>query len=165
MLSLQDRTAGRGNANRIVAAAASASGLVLLVYPIHPISRHAHINALECRELSEVVWWSDFYLEQGLKVLLHCRHGHHRTGVAIYLLLRSIFEEPAQCLSLMKAMRPVMHKEILRRTHHGHLFSKAETIFRKPQISCRSELHEAMEFNRAVVQVVAVASATMFDME
>ena len=140
VVSLQERSAGRGNANRIVAAAASASGLMLLVYPIHPICRHAHINALECKELSEVVWWSDFYLEQGLKVLLHCRHGHHRTGVAIYLLLRSILEEPAQCLSLMKAMRPAMHKEILRRTHHRHLFGWAEAIFASPEfragVSC-----------------------------
>ncbi len=108
--------------------------------PIHPICRHAHINALECKELSEVVWWSDFDPEQGLKVLLHCRHGHHRTGVAIYLLLRSILEEPAQCLSLMKAMRPVMHKDILRRTHHRHLFSSAETIVASPEfragVSC-----------------------------
>ena len=140
VLSLQERSAGRGNANRIVAAAASASGLVLLVYPIHPSSRHAHINTLECKELSEVVWWTDFYLEQGLKVLLHCRHGHHRTGVAIYLLLRSILEEPAQCLSLMKAMRPAMHTEISRRTQHGHLFSKAEPIFASPEfragVSC-----------------------------
>ena len=66
-------------------------------------------------------------------MVLHCRHGHHRTGVAIYLLQRSILEEPAQCLSLMKAMRPVMHKEILRRTHHGHLFSKAETMCACPE--------------------------------
>ena len=47
VLSLHDRSAGRGNANRIiVAAAASASGLVHRVYPIvNPISRQAHINA------------------------------------------------------------------------------------------------------------------------
>ena len=100
---------------------------------IHPSSRHAHINTLECKELSEVVWWTDFYLEQGLKVLLHCRHGHHRTGVAIYLLLRSILEEPAQCLSLMKEMRPVMHKEILRKTRNRHLIRKAETVFASPE--------------------------------
>ncbi len=142
VLSLHDRSAGRGNANRIiVAAAASASGLVHRVYPIvNPISRHAHINALECKELSEVVWWSDFYLEQRLKVLLHCRHGHHRTGVAIYLLLRSILEEPAQCLSLMQEMRPAMHTAILRQTRNRHLFSKAETIFASPEfragVSC-----------------------------
>ena len=79
------------------------------------------------------MWWSDFYLEQGLKVLLHCRHGHHRTGVAIYLRLRSILEEPAQCLSLMKEMRPVMHAEILLRTRNRHLFSKAETILASPE--------------------------------
>ncbi len=86
------------------------------------------------------MWWSDFYLEQGLKVLLHCRHGHHRTGVAMFLLLRSILEEPAQCLSLMKEMRPVMHTEIVLKTKCRHLVAKAETIFASPEfragVSC-----------------------------
>ena len=136
VLSLQERSAGRGSANRTVAAAASASGLVLIVYPIHPSSRHAHINTLECKELSEVVWWTDFYLEQGLKVLLHCRHGHHRTGVAIYSVLRSMVEEPAHFLSMMREMRPAMHTEIVLKTNCRHLVAKAEAIFCKPRISC-----------------------------
>ena len=105
------------------------------VHPLHPICRNVKTSALERSELSE-----DFYLEQGLKVLLHCRHGHHRTGVAIYLLLRSILEEPAQCLSLMRAMRPAMHAEILRRTH----LQQSRDHCCKPRVSCRSELHEAM---------------------
>ena len=79
------------------------------------------------------MWWTDFYLGQGLKVVLHCRHGQHRTGVAIYLVLRSMAEEPAQCLSLMKAMRPIMHKEILLKTKYRHLIDTAETNFVSPR--------------------------------
>ena len=99
---------------------------------IHPISRHAHISARECKELSEVVWLSGLYLEQGLKVLLHCRHGHHRTGVAIYLVLRSMVEEPAQCLSMMKEMRPVMHTGLLRKTASRPSSAKPRPFLKDP---------------------------------
>ena len=84
VVSLQDRTAGHGYANRIVAAVASASGLVHRVFPLRPICTSVNISAIERRELLDVVWWSEYYLTQCLKVLLHCRHGQHRTGVAIY---------------------------------------------------------------------------------
>ncbi len=88
-----------------------------------------------------------FYLEQGLKVLLHCRHGHHRTGVAIYLAPRPMVEEPAQCLSMLKEMRPTMHKEIVPKTKHRHLVVKAETISASPVfragVSCMTCVVEA----------------------
>ena len=140
MISLQDRSAGHGKANRIVAAAASASGLLHQVFPIRPICRNVKISAIERRALLDVVWWGQHHLAHGLKVVLHCRHGQHRTGVAIYLLLRSIFDDPVQCLSMMKEMRPVMRAELLRKTASRHLFHKAETIFESPEfragVSC-----------------------------
>ena len=105
-----------------------------------------------------------YYLEQGLKVLLHCRHGHHRTGVAIYLLLRSTLANSAQCLSLMKEMRPEMHDQIVLHTRKRHLLAKAETIFASPKF--RAGLRNLKRwYQRAVVRVVAAASATMFAME
>ena len=89
------------------------------------------ISASDC-----VVWWSGFWLEPGCRVVLHCRHGHHRTGVAIYVLLRSILEMSAQCLFLMKEMRPEMLDQIVPHTRKRHLFAKAETIFASPK--CRA---------------------------
>ncbi len=128
-MSLQDRGAGHGPAHRIVAAVASASGLLHHVFPIRPICRNVQISAIERRALLDVAWWGQHYMAHGLRVVLHCRHGQHRTGVAIYLLLRSIFDDPVQCLSMMKEMRPVMHTELLLQTARRHLFTKAETIF------------------------------------
>jgi hypothetical protein len=98
------------------------------VYPIHPIY-HGFINASYCEELARVVWWSDLWLVQGR---LHCRHEHHRTDVAFLLLLRWILEKPAQCLSLMKGMRPEMHDQIVLHTRKRHLLAKAETILQAP---------------------------------
>ena len=130
VISLQDRSAGHGKANRIVAAAASASVLLHQVFPIQPICR----AVIERSALLDVVWWGQHHLAHGLKVLLHGRHGQHRTGVAIYLLLRSIFDDPVQCLSMMKEMRPIMHAELLRKTANRYLFHKAETIFESPEV-------------------------------
>ncbi len=87
---------------------------------------------MERRGLQDVVWGGEYWLEHGCKVVLHCRHGQHRTGVAIYLVLRSMAEEPSQCLSLMKEMRPCMHTEILRKTKYRNLIGKAENIFTAP---------------------------------
>ena len=133
VVSLQDRRAGHGKANRIVAAAASANGLVHHVFPLQPICRTLKINYIERCALLDVVWWADYHLAHGYKVVVHCRHGQHRTGVAIYLLLRSIVDDPVQCLSMMKEMRPIMHAELLRKTANRYLFHKAEAIFESPE--------------------------------
>ena len=90
------------------------------------------INDSDCEESARVVWRSEFLLERGCRVVLHCRHGHHRTGVAIYLLLHSILENSAQCLSLVKEMRPEMRDQIVLHTREGHLLTKAETNFASP---------------------------------
>jgi hypothetical protein len=73
-----------------------------------------------------VVWWSDYWLMRGCRVLLYCKHGFRRTGVAIYLLLRSILETPTECVSLMKKMLPDMH---FRGCELRKLLEKADAIF------------------------------------
>ena len=80
------------------------------------------------------MWWADYHLAHGYKVVVHCRHGQHRTAVAISLLLRSIFDDPVQCLSMMKEMRPIMHAELLRETANRYLFHRAG------RVSCRSDI-------------------------
>ena len=83
----------------------------------------------DCDGLLRAVWWIDFYLEGRCKVVVHCGHGLHRTGMAIYLLLRSILPTSAQCLSVMQQMRPEMYDEIVLWTYKRHLVTKADTIF------------------------------------
>jgi protein-tyrosine phosphatase len=74
--------------------------------------------------LARFALFAESNLDQGNSVVVHCRHGLHRTGLAIYLLLRLIMGEPEECLSMMEEMRPTMHKEFV----HRQLHSKAETI-------------------------------------
>jgi hypothetical protein len=113
VLSLQERSAGTGIADRIVSAAAFEMLYQHLVIPIGPICNNTVISERDLRRLICVVWWSDLWLAHGRRVLLYCKHGCCRTGVAIYLLLRSIWETPTECLSLMKKMRPDMHLQIV----------------------------------------------------
>ena len=110
-------------------AAASASALKdYLVCAVNPICRGDY-SAEDCQQLARFVVFADSHLKQGNRVVVHCRQGQHRTGVAIYLLLRLIVGAPEECLSMMEKMRPVMHEELLRITRHRHLYSKAESIF------------------------------------
>jgi hypothetical protein len=116
--------AGCGIAHGIVEADASAGALKnFLVLPVYPIGR-GDCSAEDCKQLARFVVFAESNLEQGNSVVVHCRQGLHRTGVAIYLLLRLIIGEPEECLSMMEKMRPKMHEEFV----HRHLHSKAETI-------------------------------------
>ena len=87
----------------------------------------ADYSADDCQQLARFVVFAESHLKQGNRVVMHCRQGQHRTGVAIYLLLRLIVGAPEECLSMMEKMRPVMHEELLRITRHRHLYSTAES--------------------------------------
>ncbi len=131
--SLQSCTAGRGKAHGIAEAAVLAGTLKgNIVCTLNSRCRRDY-SAEDCQQLARFVAFTDLHLRQGHRVVVHCRQGQHRTGVAIYLVLRSMAEEPAQCLSLMKEMRPAMHKELLLKTKYRHLIDKAETIFESPE--------------------------------
>ena len=128
MASLHSCRAGGGIAHGIIDAAASASALKdYLVCAVNPICRGDY-TAEDCQQLARFVVFADSHLKQGNRVVVHCRQGQHRTGVAIYLLLRLIVGAPEECLSMMEKMRPVMHEELLRITRHRHLYSTAESI-------------------------------------
>ena len=101
---------------------------VLGEFPVHPICTR-DCTAQDCKQMGNFVAWADGCISQGHKVVVHCRHGQHRTGVAIYLLLRHIIGEPSECFTIMQNMRPVMLSELRRVTMHRHLWDKAEIIF------------------------------------
>ena len=115
---------------------------------IHPISRHAHINAPECKELSEVVWWSDFLSgarPQGA-VALQTRTPPHGRGdlVAVAFDLGGA----SAVLVLDEGDAPsYAHRDLAPNTSQAPL-RLGRGHFRKPRVSCRSELHAAMECNR-----------------
>ena len=83
-----------GNVRTVAEAAVIASELKdFLVCPILPICTGGH-TAADCEQFGRFVVFADFHLAQGNRVAVHCGHGLHRTGVAIYLLLRSIVGAP-----------------------------------------------------------------------
>ncbi len=100
------------------------------VCPVRPI-RNRDCSDEDCTQLARAVVFIDAHLQRGHKVVVHCRHGQRRTGVAIYVLLRLIEETQADSLSMMKTMRLKMHEELLRVRlgRHSDLFDRAERNF------------------------------------
>ena len=101
---------------------------VLGEFPVQPICR-GDCTADDCKQMGRFVAWADAALTHGYRVVVHCRHGQHRTGVAIYILLRWIIGSPSLCFDIMEKMRPVMLSELRRNARHRHLCGKAESIF------------------------------------
>ena len=102
---------------------------VLGVFPVQPTCTRDYIYN-DCWQMGRFVAWADAQLTRGNKVVVHCRQGQHRTGVAIYLLLRYIYGDwKERCFSIMRDMRPLMLSELRRVTTHRHLVDKAESIF------------------------------------
>jgi hypothetical protein len=115
---------GCGIALGIVEADESAGALTnSIVFPVYSIGR-LDCSGEDCKQLARFALFAESNLDQGNRVVVHCRHGLHRTGLAIYLLLRLIMGEPEECLSMMEEMRPTMHKEFV----HRQLHSKVEEI-------------------------------------
>ena len=78
-------------------------------------------------------------LQKGLRVAIHCRQGHHRTGIAIYLVLRYLGHSDASCLRTMERMRPEMYKQFVKQAA-GHDFHRmAQDIFTNHSFSLRLE--------------------------
>ena len=129
LASLQETSAGGGIAHGIAQEAASAGLLEEYeVFPVYPICKQGHC-AEDCEQFARFVVFAEEHLRHGNRLVVHCRQGLHRSGVAIYLLLREIEVAPKECLSMMEKMRPVMHGEFLRRTRNRWLCNKAENIF------------------------------------
>ena len=121
--------AGGDIARWIVEAVASASALKdHLVCAVYPTCRGSDC-AEDCKQLARFVAFADSHLKQGNRVVAHCRQGQHRTGVAIYLLLRRLGLSKERCYLKMEQMRPVMHLELLKHTRSRNLDIKAEAIF------------------------------------
>ena len=133
VVSLEERSTGTGITHRIVSASAFAMENQHLVCPIDPICNNSVTSDYDLMELLHVVWWSDYWLVHGCRVLLYYKHRCCRTGVAMHVLLRSILDQPAQCLSLMEKMRPDMHLQIVIRARERHLIAKADTISASPK--------------------------------
>jgi hypothetical protein len=115
---------GCGIALGIAEADESAGALTnSIVFPVYSIGRQ-DCSGEDCKQLARFALFAESNLDQGNRVVVHCRHGLHRTGLAIYLLLRLIMGEPEECLSMMEEMRPTMHKEFV----HRQLHSKVEEI-------------------------------------
>ena len=78
-------------ANVIEAQAASACELKAAKdFPIHPICKGRLHTPADCLQFGRFVRWAEKELLAGSKVIVHCRQGQHRTGVAIYILIRQV---------------------------------------------------------------------------
>ena len=98
-------------------------------FPLQPICTTGY-DYNDCWQMGRFVAWAEAQLTNGNKVVVHCRQGYHRTGVAIYLLLRHIYGDwKDRCFSTMRDMRPMMLFELRRVTRNRHLEKKAESIF------------------------------------
>ncbi len=123
VVSLQSTGEGGGIAHGIVAAAASARALAYSnVCPVCPTWRSDYSDE-DCKQLARAVVFIDEQLRRGHRVVVHCRNGKQRTGVASYLLLRLHGEAQADSLSMMKTMRLKMCVN-----KHRGLFDKAERV-------------------------------------
>ena len=77
----------------------------------------------------ELVKFTANFLKRGRRVVLHCRRGHRRTGIAIYLVLRYLGRLNASCLRTMRRMRPEMHRQFVMQTRSRELHRMAQGIF------------------------------------
>ena len=77
----------------------------------------------------DLVKFTADYLKKGSRVAIHCRQGHHRTAIAIYLVMRYLGQSDEACLRAMARMRPEMHKEFVKQTTHRDLHRMAQGIF------------------------------------
>ena len=82
----------------------------------------------DCRMFCDLVKFTAGYLQKGLRVAIHCRQGHRRTGIAIYLVLRHLGHSDLSCLRTMARMRPLMHREFVKQTD-CELHRMAQGIF------------------------------------
>ncbi len=64
------------------------------------------------------------------KVVVHCAAGLHRTGVALYILLRLSGLNPPDTLTQIQSIRPITAHELSRRPKRGpSLATQAESFF------------------------------------
>lgn len=75
---------------------------------------HTHVPKAELRDddtesLIATLAFIEECLKQSHRVVLHCRVGLHRTGLAFYLTLRKMGLSPAEALIELERIRPLMH--------------------------------------------------------
>ena len=92
-------------------------------------------TAKKCEELARVVL-VERLVAWTRALALQTRTSPHGPGDV--LLLRSILGKPAQCLSLVKGMRPEMHDQIVLHTRKKAPLSQCRDHFYKPRFSCRA---------------------------
>ncbi len=95
--------------------------------PIEPICRPGFTKD-DCKAFAELVHYVTIRLQKGQRVVVHCRQGLHRTGIAIFLLLRAAVGDDAksdeECLEIMATMR----RPMLQATY-SDLYAEAKDIF------------------------------------
>lgn len=65
-----------------------------------------------------------------LKLVVHCAAGLHRTGVALYILLRLSGTTPSDTLTQIQSIRPITAHELSRTPKRGpSLATQAESLF------------------------------------
>ena len=108
VVSLQERSAGKGSADRIVAAATSSCGCGTSCTQYIP-STMASSTPQTASSLHASFGGATCGLYKGA-----CIADTNITArMWRFLLLRWILEKPAQCLPLIKGMRPEMHDQIV----------------------------------------------------
>lgn len=67
-------------------------------------------------------------------LVAHCAAGLHRTGVALYVMLRCAGNDSDAALALVRRARPLTGEELIRATRRsGVLMERAEAIFQRLQ--------------------------------
>ena len=127
VLSLRSPTAGGSIARRVTSEAEAAGKILFFEFPVHPICSAGYTRE-DCVQFGRLVAHALFHVRQGDRVAVHCRAGCHRTGVAIYLMLRLSPCGHSETLRLMSEMRPVMHREFVLVTKKRNLVEKASVI-------------------------------------
>ena len=87
----------------------------------------------------ELVKFAADHLRKGCRVVVHCRQGLHRSGVAIYLVLRYLGVTDETSLRCMAEMRPEMHRQFLMKAKHRDLYKKARGILSDKKFQLRLE--------------------------
>jgi len=95
-----------------------------------PLSGRRLESADDARVVSKIPELADLlHASRERRIVVHCAAGMHRTGLFLYILLRSSGLDPGLALQRIEQARKLTAEELCKSTKHGILLDQAEALF------------------------------------